>query len=237
MATFVYIDETGTTSLTDQEQPILAIVGVLVRESQIQALTESLGTLAMSALGWRPADFEFHGSEVFHGTGYWTPLSPPERVDAYRRVLALLGYHDIRIAHASINKPKLQAQYPNPDSPYLLALQFLCEKVHRLWPEQLKVLVADESKEHELRAIDMVADLQRWGTGVVPGPRLTSIIDSLHFVRSEASPGVQLADMVAFILQRHRRGTEKHPDAEQAVAELMTVIRKARITWREEWPS
>jgi len=237
MALFAYIDETGTSSLTDTAQPILTLVAALVDEDQVQPLDESLRGLAMSALGWRPADFEFHGSDVFHGNGYWSTRTPAQLIEAYHGALALLDKHQIRIAHSSIHKPRLVQQYPNADSPYLLGLQFLTEKIHRRWPDDLKVLVADESKEHEVQAIRMVADLQQWGTGIVPGPRLTSIIDSLHFVRSQASPGVQMADMVGFIIQRARAATEQHPDAARAVAALRTTIRNATATWRQTWPT
>lgn len=55
---------------------------------------------------------------------------------------------------------------------YLLALQFLLEKVDALGPT-LKVLVADEAKEQELPAVKMVADMQTWaGGGEVPGRQL-----------------------------------------------------------------
>lgn len=236
MAILTYIDETGTSVLEDAEQPILTVVAVLVKEDQVQPLSESMRSLAMRALGWRPLRFEFHGYEIFHGEGHWAPLDQPSLVQAYRDAIGLLERHDISVAFSSINKPKLAERYEAPDSPYLLALQFLCEKIDRIEPEWLKILIADESKEHELPAIDLVADLQSWGSGIVPGPSLTTIIDSLHFVRSQASPGVQLADLVAFIIQRHRLGVDTHPDAIQAVAELRAMVGEATITYRAVWP-
>ena len=86
---------------------------------------------------------------------------------------------------------------------YRLALQFLLEKVDVLGSER-KVLIADEAKEQQLSAIRMVADLQKWVGGEVTGRQLRTVIDSLHFVASNASPGVQLADLVAYAIQRSR---------------------------------
>lgn len=83
----------------------------------------------------------------------------------------------------------------------------------------------------------MVADMQQWGGGEVPGRALRSIIDSLHFVRSNASPGVQLADLVAYVLQRARRMREGHPDAEAAIHRLADVVNNHTVTWREPWPA
>ncbi len=41
-----------------------------------------------------------------------------------------------------------------------------------------KILIADEQKEHQLGAVKMVADLQDWGGGEVPGAKLKTVIDS-----------------------------------------------------------
>lgn len=237
MATFAYIDETGTSSLDDSDQPIVTLVAALVDESEVQPLAESFRSLAMHALPVRPHDFEFKGYEIFHqGEGPWANLTADQRVDVYARALALLEQHDVKVAHASINKPRLAAKYASPFSPYLLGLQFLCQKLDEIWPEQLKVLVADEKKEHEYRAIDMVADMQLWGYGVVGGNQLTTVIDSLHFVDSRKSPGVQMADLVAFILQRHRGVPERDSRAARAMDRLMWRVRHATVTYRDEWP-
>ena len=83
MAIFAYIDETGTSALDDADQPVLTIVAALVEENQVQPLAESIRALAMRALGWRPAVFELHGTEIFHGTGHWSALDPAHRIEAY----------------------------------------------------------------------------------------------------------------------------------------------------------
>jgi hypothetical protein len=98
------------------------------------------------------------------------------------------------------------------------------------------VLVADEAKEQELRAVKMVADMQEWGGGEVPGRPLQTIIDSLHFVSSHASPGVQMADLVAYVLQRSRH-KEGHPNAQAGLDRLAAVVTARTITWRDVWPN
>lgn len=48
--------------------------------------------------------------------------------------------------------------------------------------------------------------MQDWGWGgEVPGRQLKTITDSLHFVSSHDSAGVQMADLVAYVIQRRRR--------------------------------
>jgi len=130
---------------------------------------------------------------------------PPELLAAYEVAIRLLDACDVDIAHSSIHKARLAAMYSGAaeKNAYRLALQFLLEKVDVLGSER-KVLIADEAKEQQLSAIRMVADLQKWVGGEVPGRQLRTVIDSLHFVASNASPGVQLADLVAYAIQRSR---------------------------------
>jgi hypothetical protein len=184
-----------------------------------------------------PAGFEFHGVELWHQNNWWSELRPSEVIEVYRAVLTLLERHVISIAYATIHKANLQSRYAVPDSPYLLALQFLCQKINSVERDSLKVLVADESKEHEMTAVELVSDLQTWGSGVVPGRQLETIIDSLHYVRSEVSPDVQMADLVGFIIQRFRRHCDTHPDSVAALSEFRETIKVARTTYREVWPA
>jgi hypothetical protein len=165
MARFVYIDETGTSG----RQPFLTIAAALVDEEMVQPLAGGLRRVAMTQLGWLPADFEFHGRELWHGEKHWSDKQPAELIAAYEAALALLEPYDIWIAHATINKPALHDRYEGAadGNAYRLALQFLLEKVDRLAVGR-KVLVADEAKEQELRAVKMVADMQEWGGGEVP---------------------------------------------------------------------
>lgn len=78
--------------------------------------------------------------------------------------------------------------------------------------------------------------MQEWGAGEVPGRHLRTVIDSMHFVRSHASPGVQLADLVAFALQRKWNARDSHPNAVAAINRIVAVMVAHTRTWREEWP-
>ena len=191
----------------------------------------------MEHLGWKPADFEFHGHELWGGQGYWRAMDPPRLIAAYEAVLSLLNELSIDVAHSSINKPGLRARHngARDGMAYRLALQFLLEKID--YGQENKILIADEAKEQELEAVKMVAGMQQWDSGgVVPGRTLNTIIDSLHFVRSHDSAGVQMSDLVAFILQRRRQRPEGHPDAQAARTRLGLLIDERTYTWREPWP-
>ena len=52
---------------------------------------------------------------------------------------------------------------------------------------------------------------------------LSTVIDSLHFVSSHASPGVPMADLAAYILQ-WRSAPEKHRTARSAMNSLSVMV-------------
>ncbi|MCY3634001.1 MAG: DUF3800 domain-containing protein [bacterium] len=237
MARFVYIDETGSARGSLKQHRYLQIVGVIVDEGHVRGLGQSLKQAAMDHLGWFPAKFEFHGNQLWHGNGEWKNKTPAELLTAYETVIGLIDKHSISIAHSTIDRQTLHEKYAGgyDASAYRLGLQFLLEKIDTL--SGLKVVVADESKEQEVEAKDMVAQLQEWGSGEVPGRQVESVIDSMHFVESHESAGVQMADMVAYLLHRARlTTTEHHPDALASRSRMLEIINFNTPTYRMTWP-
>ncbi|MDB9845794.1 DUF3800 domain-containing protein [Acidimicrobiales bacterium] len=239
MARLVYIDETGSVGAKIKNQPILQLVAVIVDEENVQPLAKAMKEIASKHLGSYSADFEFHGNELWAAKGHWAGKSPPELLAAYEEAIGLLESFDLTVAHSSIDRKKLHDKYDGEydSNAYLIALQLLLEKLDGL--KGLKIIIADESKEQELQAIHMVGQLQDdWGFGVLPGRSLKTVIDSLHFVRSEASPGVQLADLCAYLYHRKRlRNVEPHSDAHAARDRMLDVIGSCTRTYRQRWPA
>jgi len=237
MVQFVYIDETGSVGKGAAKQPYLTLAAVLVQEDKVQPLSRGLRDIASVQFDCLPDNFEFHGYEMWNKSSYWAERNPPEIIAAYEAAIELLEVHGLSVAHSSINKGKLHARCGGiaDGNSYRLALQFLLEKIDVCGGEN-KIIVADEAKEEQLGAIKMVADMQDWGGGEVPGKRLRTVIDSLHYVQSHASPGVQMADLVAYVLQRTRTPVEKHPDAIASMSRLREMVDNSTLTWREPWP-
>ena len=71
MAQFVYIDETGSAGKGAAKQPQLILAAVMVLEDKVQPLGHAMREIARDSLGWLPPDFEFHGHELWGGTGVW----------------------------------------------------------------------------------------------------------------------------------------------------------------------
>ena len=242
-----YLDESGNTGrrLDDADQPVHWIVAVLVSESNALAFADALTSIRREALPPLAGRSELHGSELYSGTGPWAGVEPDRRIATYRSALTLLGEYGCGVAFASIDKPRLAAKYPNPDSPHLLALQFLIEKLDIFFAGQTDplrqrgLLIADETHEHELFAIDLVARMQEHGFGQVAGRTLTRVVDTVHFVRSETNAGVQLADLVAYLVNRRSRVLpgSTHP-ADIAITEMYWEHVAPHVrTYRSTWPS
>lgn len=237
MAQLVYIDETGSPGTKGAKaQPYLTLVAVLVDEGKVQELVGRMRQVASAHLGWLPDGFEFHGNEIWDGRNWWEGKTPTQLLAAYADAVRLLAELDLGVAHSSIYKQGLHDRHGGTadGNAYVLALQFLLEKVDAL-PGN-KVVICDEKREEQTRAISMLSDMQHSRGGEVPGRAVKRIIDSLHFVRSKESPGVQMADLTAYILQRSRRSKESHPAAATGLAAMREVVNAQTLTWRAPWP-
>lgn len=53
---------------------------------------------------------------------------------------------------------------------------------------------------------------------------------------SHASPGVQLADLVAYVIQRASQPPERHPGAQAARDRMSNLVKEHTASWREPWP-
>lgn len=245
MADLVYIDETGSAGKGAKNQPNLILVAVVVDEVRVKTLGERMREIAAAHLGEGRRGFEWHGVEVWNRHGAWSGKNPPELLTAFEEVIGLLEELDVWVGHSTIHKDRLRSKYGDSmsEDAYLLALQYLVEKIDSCHSseQRLRILIADEAKQHQLKAINMVTDMQEIGSGRVLGrwqkSPLTSVIDSMHFVDSARSPGVQLADMVAFILHRAELPTQGHPDADAAVNRMSQAIWGSTRTWRQTWPA
>ena len=239
VAQLVYIDETGSVGRGAKSQPLLTLAAAVVDESKVQSVAEHFRGVAIDHLGTIPTDFELHGHEIWGGRGHWSGHHPETLIAVYEQAISALDVLDIDVASASIHKQRLHDRYNGvmDDNAYVLALQFLLEKIDIFQRDEYKILVADEAKEHQLRAIGMVANLQDWGRGEVPGRKLETVIDSMHFVTSHASPGVQLADLVAYAIQRRSNTPESHPNAAAAITRIHETIVEHTRTYRQVWPA
>lgn len=241
-----YLDESGNTGmrLDDPDQPIHFLAAVMVREDCVREMADRLDALADAAPTSEPL-VEYHGDQLFHGSGPWQGTPPHLRISEYSKALAVMSEVEAGVAHASINKPLLAGG----QNPHLLALQFLTEKIERFLRgrvdelSQRALLVADHNHEHDQYAFDLIQRMQTEGGPIgehrglnVP---LDHIVDGVYFAHSERSRGIQLADLVAFVLNRSERirRSPGNPRSDSAIRTLRQEHISPQLrTWRELWP-
>ncbi|MDO5533566.1 MAG: DUF3800 domain-containing protein [Propionibacteriaceae bacterium] len=242
-----FIDESGNTGrkLDDPDQPVHWMAAVLVPEDKAMALSLGLDGIVSGIPGVSPAA-EIHGAALFRGIDEWADVPPGERVAVYEAALALLSSHDCVVAHASIAKKYLAGSSSPATSPHVMAFQFLIEKLDQYVAKQNDVLrqrlllIADETDEHEAFQLDLVSGMQRGTAGVGRGGSITRILDTVHFVDSRRSRGIQLADLVVYALNRSRRIRAKtNPSlGDKALLSMSErYIFPYVRTYRSTWPS
>ena len=240
MAQFVYIDETISHDAQSGLARFLLIVGLVVHEDSVRPLAEKLTSIAWKQLGSLPDGFEFHATDIWGGKGVWSNKAPEDLLDVFNDLIGVFEELNLHICTSTIDLPRLNLKYGGvyDANDYLLGIQFMLEKLNRYDSRKpLRILIADRKKEHELKAIRLVSDMQ-WAPyqGTVPGAKLDTIIDSIHYVDSENSAGVQLADAIAFLLQRNAWNGAEHPNAKSKLTSLVNRITSRRPTYRSPWP-
>ena len=169
-------------------------------DEQVRDLLSSLS----SVLGATPP--ELHAHELMSGVGAWAPIASNTRlkISILRKTLKVVQSIPGALVFAEgTDVQRLNARYRYPENPHTTTLRHLLEKVDK-WASNTgtKVgLVADEiatKNEHqvELRAY------KEFGTGGFL-PRIINSLDGpIQFLDSRESPGLQVADTLAYMFRR-----------------------------------
>lgn len=153
---------------------------------------------------------------MFHHKGKWSKSTHAQSIDVFDQALALLQQHSVEVIARGARLPPFQRQHGNTASPYVWEFSNLLERLN----ERLKdrgdygIVIADQQAQYRQRLQRNLADGRENGTGGYRNQKLTRILDTAHFVDSQQSPMVQLADLVAFIMRR-RACTTHERDARQ----------------------
>lgn len=213
-----YMDDAGNTGdrLDDADQPVHMITTLLCPEEHVRDVHDRMRSIARKYVpgDHDNDDFEFHGAEVFGNKKFFEGMAPQTRVDLFEDILSIIGSLGLKVVVRGVNKAGLRRRYGQPFHPYDIALMFSIEEVERFARAQKHangddcrvLLVADESREREARALRDLASYQRFGTtwGWKTTP-VANVIDTIHFVRSASNWAIQLADCTSFIVSRDLR--------------------------------
>lgn len=227
-----YMDESGNTGarLDDPDQPIHYLVALGVQENKINPLEAAIREVVSSFLpnAWSDKSFEIKGQALRKGAGFFKKLAPDRRILLAQRLLTLLEIFEVKIFYTGIDKTNSEVKA----HPHRQAFIFTVLKLDAwlLQNNLLGLLVADEQHEIEQRLIDDVL----WGKSqpledAGQSKAISSIVDSVHFVRSSNNILVQLADLAVFTINHGLKTLNPIKPAHQADMSLYQLVAKCVV--------
>ncbi len=203
----IYIDEAGNTGTkADPDQPIHMIGTLIVDQSQVRGIEVKLNEIAercavsITSSGHKvSADaVEFHGTDLFGGNKVFRHMKPAERITVCGEIIAVCKAEKAIFGSCAIDKFKLWGGHP-----HMRCFQFTLERVQDYLTvvNGLGLIVADEHRELEEEMIHDLAFSKRVSTGWGWRPTpITSIVDTVHFVKSRHNRLVQACDVLTYFL-------------------------------------
>lgn len=221
----VYLDEAGT----DQAAPFLCVAGVLVHgDYQWPQMAERFSDLLKRYIpetDW--PGLIFHATDIYHGSGYFN-RNKPEWADVNKRhqllddIAKIIDDMSLPIVAGTYEKKTfgmgvvdpLEAQKHESKFIHNVAaadcLMWADQWLERFAPSELATVIHEDGTRAKpmikatLRILRDEEFLKKEGLSNLQdhGLPLKRIIDTVHFAEKADAPGLQLADLCAFIFGR-----------------------------------
>jgi len=182
---------------------------------------------------------EIHGKELWRGTGPWTGLSESERIALFEDLLRRISIIDFDLFFIGIDKEKMAQRYREPEPPHEIALKFLLEAIDRKLERtgNHALVICDEigSPTEQNRYRERLREYRKFGTyGLMPR-NLRQIADTLHFVPSDQSYGIQVIDILTFVHRRRLVHSQPSPAEINFMIAMRSMI-QPHIVSERIWP-
>ncbi|MBV9759197.1 MAG: DUF3800 domain-containing protein [Acidobacteriaceae bacterium] len=206
-----YLDDAGNTGndLGDATQPIHYNGALVFSETAWLEVVNEIKIVKLFAreYGYHgPPKLEFHGSQLFQGgKGGWSRVKLDDRLDIYRQCLAVLQAKQIPLLIGACNKPRLKAQYLQPEHPHAIAMLLCLERIAKFAAlnNSLAFVVADDcSPSVKQIARKVLDDYRAQGAPYGFTVDLSPIIHTIHFMNSSDSLHIQMCDLALYAIRR-----------------------------------
>lgn len=213
------------------------VAGVLLSDVQYRGLVDEISQVRQHASErfGLPTDVEFHAHRLMQAQGDWECMKGQlhESVAIYRHVLRAIVGSGAGVMLEGVDVRRLNARYRYPDSPYEVALRHLLERADGRcagWGVNCRVTADLIDRQEDFS--EAIAGYTRVGTPGFRPSRLERILGP-EWVDSRTEIGVQAADMVAYIMRRHRE-VQGSPKAQRATRSLVHQLKPA-IRHERKW--
>lgn len=214
------------------------VAAVLVREQNLALVRNALRDARTYAAGFgvTAEGIEYHAHSIMTGRDGWEPIKGQTRssIAIYRDVLRRIGGLPVKLIIRGVDIQRLNARYRYPEAPHEVTLRHLLEQID-IFAEgvgDVVTVIADEVQgqtEHVANAMRY----QNAGTGGFASRHLRQIQMPIVFGESHESPGVQLADLTAYLYRRLDAHKESHARTAQQVQAMWQSLGSTRHhVWR-----
>ena len=230
-----YFDDTGDTgqNYADPQQPIQGLCSVSIDEGKWRTVEQSCRAIVAKYFPEHAdqflisGNFEFHASAIYQGSGMFRNTMLPERLQLLDDIVEVVITHSLPIAGIYIQKNQAEAlleKYPglqNLESYlFIMLYEALDNWITRCRGPERTILIGDIDSIKP-RDAEALTNLYRAVT-----VKENAVLESVRFVESHGSFGIQLADTAAYLL---RRGLT-HPNRPIPAAErLLKWVKHMRV--------
>jgi hypothetical protein len=213
-----YIDETYTDA-------VYSFAALLVHDERDAVMQRDVLSIpARFADHGVGPDAELRGSDLFHSRRAWKALrdQPALRVHAYQLGLKAIELCDGKIALVSVKRTGDAARDLSVARVWAVDELLPCLERESKRLRDRCLLIFDEAGSTDRALVKAVHAHHRRELVGGSAPR---IVEAPGIVHSHHTPGVQIADLAAFLFQRRRRGSDDQSSASgQAIEALWGIL-------------
>jgi len=213
---FLYIDEAGTsgTNLTDSQQPVFVMAGVLVSDEKWRKTELAVAsTLSVAFKGIMPPNFELHAHQLLSpkGEGPFEGWERERRNKLASDLLTILTTEKHSVFIQIIHKKKMGEVLPPPDdygfnwnNPWELGFHCFLTKFEEFLrsPKTGRTSSGLVIIDHDDQLMGVVRGHSKKRQQAKGWRELKKVVEIGYSAASHANPMVQLTDLVAFTMKK-----------------------------------
>lgn len=219
-----YFDDTGGTgrNYLDPQQPVQGLCAVSIDETQWRGIERDCRRVVAKhfpkqQVGFlRSGSFELHASAIYQGSGVFSGRPLDERLQLLDDIVSIITTHRLPLTGVYVEK-KYAKEILNEFKPIDSMDDFLFAVLYLRLNSKISsrgtsytILIGDHDSVKPTQA----EQYERMFND--PKNSETHVLESVRFVDSHRSFGVQLADTAAFLIRRHlTHPTQSHPASDR----------------------
>lgn len=220
-----YLDESGHCGeKLDSDQQIETIVGVITDVTKLFKTQKEHNDIIEILSEAGISSSELKAAEIYKGRKEWSGVAEPTRYKIYELLLKWASDRSVKFLVCPIDSFEffrlkeakdpiaLKLKFPFEAAAFNSILAIQREFKGKNNNKGQTIMVFDEQKKHDNRLIKLLEDdlsyTDKYTCHVIPPrkkpePRLNRIVDIPHFSKSHMTVLIQIADIAAYVVNRH----------------------------------